>query len=127
MRLSNWQKNGYGTVRLKGCVMSIDERSTLVYSTGVGRIKQEAIKPRPKTDGIVRILLKRFGGGKVVSSITGLSLNEAELKELASALKRKCGVGGSVKDFCIEIQGDKREIIKSELEKLGYKVKLAGG
>ena len=50
-----------------------------------------------------------------------------ELKDLARSLKQKCGVGGSVKDFCIEIQGDKRNILKAELEKKGYVVKLAGG
>ena len=36
-------------------------------------------------------------------------------------------IGGSVKDFNIEIQGDKRNVLKAELEKKGYTVKLAGG
>ena len=52
---------------------------------------------------------------------------EDDLKELARSLKQKCGVGGSVKDFNIEIQGDKRNVLKAELEKKGYTVKLAGG
>ena len=54
-------------------------------------------------------------------------MDEDELKDLARALKQKCGVGGSVKDFNIEIQGDKRNVLKAELEKKGYTVKLAGG
>ena len=108
--------------------MGIEERSTLVYSTGVGRIKPEKPKAeRPLGDGVVRILLKRLGGGKMASVVTGLPLDEDDLKELGRELKQKCGVGGSVKDFAIEIQGDKRNILKNELEKRGYTVKLAGG
>ena len=72
-------------------------------------------------------MLKRLGGGKAVSIVTGLPLEEEELKELGRVLKQKCGVGGSVKDFNIEIQGDKRNLLKVELEKRGYTVKLAGG
>ena len=109
--------------------MSIEDRSTLVYSTALGgRVKQEKPKAeRPQGDGVVRIQLKRLGGGKMASVVTGVPLDEAELKELGRELKQKCGVGGSVKDFVIEIQGDKRNLLKTELEKRGYTVKLAGG
>lgn len=106
----------------------MEERSTLVYSTGIGRIKEEKpTKVAPKTDGTVRIMLKRLGGGKMLSVVSGVPLDEVGLKDLCSTLKRKCGTGGSVKDFAIEIQGDKREILKASLEAQGYKVKLAGG
>ena len=108
--------------------MSIEDRSTIVFATGVGRIKEE--KPnaeRPQGDGVVRIQLKRLGGGKMASVVTGVPLDEDELKDLARVLKQKCGVGGSVKDFNIEIQGDKRNVLKAELEKKGYIVKLSGG
>lgn len=106
----------------------MDDRSTLVYSTECGRIKEEKpAKVAPKTDGTVRIQLRRLGGNKVLSVVSGLPLSEVELKDVCSALKRKCGTGGSVKDFAIEIQGDKREILKTNLEGMGYKVKLAGG
>lgn len=108
--------------------MGIEERSTLVFASGIGRIREEKPKAvRPQGDGVVRIMLKRLGGGKTASVVTGIPLDEDELKDLARALKQKCGVGGSVKDFCIEIQGDKRNILKTELEKRGYSVKLAGG
>jgi len=108
--------------------MSVEERSTLVFASGVGRIKEEKPKAeRPAGDGVVRIQLKRLGGGKMESVITGIPLDEPELKELARALKQKCGVGGSVRDFTISIQGDKRNLLKAELEKKGYTVKLAGG
>ena len=108
--------------------MSIEERSTIVFATGVGRIKEEKPKAeRPQGDGVVLIQLKRLGGGKMASVVSGIPLDEDELKELARALKQKCGVGGSVKDFNIEIQGDKRPVLKAELEKRGYTVKLSGG
>lgn len=109
--------------------MGIEERSTLVYSTALGgRVKEEKPKATPpKGDGVVRILLKRLGGGKMASVVTGIALEEDELKQLSRELKQKCGVGGSVKDFNIEIQGDKRNVLKAELEKRGYTVKLSGG
>lgn len=106
----------------------MEERSTLVFVSGIGRIKEEKPKAeRPQGDGVVRIQLKRLGGGKMASVVTGVPLDEDDLKDLARSLKQKCGVGGSVKDFNIEIQGDKRNVIKAELEKKGYTVKLAGG
>lgn len=106
----------------------MEERSTLVFVSGIGRIKEEKPKAeRPQGDGVVRIQLKRLGGGKMASVVTGVLLDEDDLKDLARNLKQKCGVGGSVKDFNIEIQGDKRNVIKAELEKKGYTVKLAGG
>ena len=63
----------------------------------------------------------------MASVVSGIPLDEDELKDLARSLKQKCGVGGSVKDFNIEIQGDKRNILKTELEKKGFTVKLSGG
>ena len=49
------------------------------------------------------------------------------LTKLAAELKKKCGCGGAVKDGVIEIQGDKRDLLKLLLEAKGMKVKLAGG
>ena len=66
----------------------------------------------------------RKGAG--VTVITGLNINPAELKEIAKKLKIHCGVGGTTKSGQIEIQGDKREIIKSFFEKNGEKIKLSG-
>jgi protein-tyrosine phosphatase len=65
--------------------------------------------------------------GKGVTTVFDVPLDEAGLRELAARLKQKCGTGGTVKDGCIEIQGDQRERIVAELEKLGYKVKRTGG
>ncbi|SDK35413.1 translation initiation factor 1 (eIF-1/SUI1) [Maridesulfovibrio ferrireducens] len=114
------------------------KQSTIVYSTDHGTICPACNRPKanctcgqksiPKSDGIVRIERQTKGRkGKGVSLITGLPLEGNDLKKLAKTLKAKCGTGGTLKDGIIEIQGDHRQALKLELEKLGYKVKLAGG
>jgi translation initiation factor 1 len=102
---------------------------SLVYSTESGRITPEKEKPtRPQGDGIVRIQRQTKGRkGKGVCLVTGIDLDDVQLKLIAAELKKVCGCGGSVKDGVIEIQGDKREQIKTHLEKKGMTVKLAGG
>ena len=106
-----------------------DSNSRLVYSTETGRIDEAKPAPvRPKGDGIVRIQRQTSGRkGSGVCVINGLDLSEAELKQLAAELKKRCGCGGAVKGGEIEIQGDKRELLKQLLEQKGFKVKLAGG
>ena len=106
-----------------------DDNSRLVYSTDTGRIKQEEVKPqRAKGDGVVRIQRQTSGRkGKGVCLITSVDLDDAALDKLAAELKKKCGCGGSVKEGVIEIQGDKRDLLKELLEAKGMKVKLAGG
>ena len=65
--------------------------------------------------------------GKAVTLVKKLILSEDDLKALAKKLKQECGTGGTVKDGVIEIQGEHREKIADVLQKLGYKVKIAGG
>jgi translation initiation factor 1 len=65
--------------------------------------------------------------GKGVTTVFDLPLDETGLRELAATLKQRCGTGGTLKDGRIEIQGEQRERIVAELEKLGYKVKRVGG
>jgi translation initiation factor 1 len=103
--------------------------SKLVYSTGIGRIAPAPKGARaPRGDGVVRVRRETGGrGGKTVTAVYGVALAEQPLKELAGALKRLCGTGGTVKDGAIEIQGDHRDKIVAALEQRGYTVKLAGG
>ncbi len=75
---------------------------------------------------IVRQTAHRGGKGITVArNFTGISL--AEKQELAKKMQKACGVGGTVKDGCIEIQGDKREEMKRILTEAGFKPVFAGG
>lgn len=104
----------------------MDKNSRLVYSTEKGRIKpSEASSAQDEGDGIVRIYReKRKGSG--ISVVKGIPAN-IDLKATAKTLKKKLGVGGSIKEGAIEIQTDQREAIKALLEKQGLEVKIAGG
>ncbi len=76
----------------------------------------------------VRIRRESKGrGGKTVSVIDGLPLNEFDLKILLKQLKGSLGTGGAVKNGMLEIQGEHREKLVLLLEKVGYKARLAGG
>ncbi len=105
-------------------------KSTLVYSTDSGRIKQSS-GPKANSgrgDGIVRIRRETSGRkGGAVTTINGLTSSEADLKALAKKLKRLCGSGGTLKNGVIEIQGDHREKIAAALVEAGFTVKFAGG
>ncbi|MCT2529969.1 stress response translation initiation inhibitor YciH [SAR92 clade bacterium H921] len=106
----------------------VNKESRLVYSTDAGRITNTQSPQVIETDGTVRIRRETKGRkGKGVTTVSGIGLAEADLKTLAKQLKQKCSTGGTVKDGVIEIQGDHREKLKAELEKLGHNVKLAGG
>lgn len=65
--------------------------------------------------------------GKAVTTIFDTQLDEAALQSLATVLKQKCGTGGTVKAGRIEIQGEQRDRVIAELQKLGYQVKRVGG
>ena len=66
-------------------------------------------------------------GGKGVTVISGLPLDEAQLAELATRLKKLCGAGGAVREGVIEIQGEHRDRLVAELCKLGYQARRSGG
>lgn len=92
--------------------------------------QEEAPPPVPSDPGKsrVRVGLESKGRrGKKVTVISGLLLDAMELDRLATRLKQVCGSGGTVKDGCIEIQGDKRDRVLEELSGQGYKAKRSGG
>lgn len=82
----------------------------------------------PSSQDIRVHLDRKSRGGKEVTLIKGWSETQTRLEELGKLLKTKCGVGGTVKDNEIIIQGNHRDKIMKILADLGYKnAKKAGG
>ncbi|MBI3511330.1 MAG: translation initiation factor [Bacteroidetes bacterium] len=81
----------------------------------------------PKKQVTLKIFLDRLGGSKMVSRVNGFPDHFPEIEELARSLKQKCGVGGSVKNNEILIQGNHRDKILDILIHEGYQAKKAGG
>ena len=82
----------------------------------------------PNKSTVVRVGRETKGrGGKGVTIISDVPLDEKGLTELGTKLKTRLGTGGTVKDGRIEIQGDHRDRIVAELEGLGYRAKRTGG
>ncbi|PKL46476.1 MAG: stress response translation initiation inhibitor YciH [Candidatus Riflebacteria bacterium HGW-Riflebacteria-2] len=117
------------------------KESGLVYSSEWGKMCPGCEKPvaqcvcrrsgnavLPAKDGIVRVSRETKGRkGAGVTIISGLPGSEDDLKKLAAELKKKCGAGGAIKDGQIEIQGEHRDRLVAELDKMGYRVKRSGG
>ncbi|KHL70866.1 translation initiation factor Sui1 [Pseudomonas flexibilis] len=117
---------------------SLSALGGLVYSTDGGRHCPDCNQPLdacvckqvvvPEGDGVARVRRETKGrGGKTVTTVSGVPLAGDELKDLASALKKRCGCGGALKDGVIEIQGDHVELLLGELLKRGFKAKKSGG
>lgn len=111
--------------------------SRIVYSTTDGDLRRADPSPTarradaaPARTGPNRVKVRRETSGrrgKAVTTIAGMPVNEAGLRALAGRLKRRCGVGGSVKDGVIELQGDHRDVVLETLRAEGYDPVLAGG
>lgn len=111
----------------------------MVYSTEHGRVCPDCGKPLAECTcnrkqpvsighGPVRISRETKGRkGKGVTIISGVPLDSSSLPAFAKELKKKCGSGGTVKDGLIEIQGDHRDMLFTELRKRGWQVKRSGG
>lgn len=101
------------------------DRLNVVYSTNpdfkYDTDKEEEQDTLPKEKQQLRIQLdKRNRKGKAVTLITGFVGTIEDLEELGKFLKVKCGVGGSVKDHEIIVQGDLRNKVLELLQKEGY-------
>ncbi len=112
--------------------MSKNKRTNVVYSTNPDYSYDDDVndvETLPESEQVLKILIDRKQRkGKSVTLVTGFIGDENDLKSLAKSLKSKCGVGGSVKDDEIIIQGEFKEKIFELLLKMGYtKTKKFGG
>jgi len=117
---------------------SLSDLGGLVYSTDSGRMCpacRQAIadcvcaqaRAAPAGDGTARVSCDTKGRrGKAVTVVRGLALEQAEMADLARALKTACGVGGTLKDGVIELQGEHVERVLAELAARSLRAKRSG-
>jgi translation initiation factor 1 len=101
----------------------------LVWSADDGDLRKAREPSRASSSGGQVKVRREVAGrrGKAVTTVSGVPLDDAGLRELAGRLKKRCGVGGSAKDGVIELQGDHRDVVMQMLRDAGYDPVLAGG
>ena len=106
-------------------------KDKIVFSTDPGFLihnkseeENELLKPEKQN---LRIWIDKRPGNKIVSVIQGFVGTDSDLKDISKLIKKRCGVGGSVKDGKIIIQTKNRQKLLQILNDLGYFAKLSGG
>ncbi len=107
----------------QGIVFSTDPDFEYNYDDG-----QEGETLEPSKQNLRVLIDRKKRKGKEVTLVTGFVGSEDDLKDLGKLLKTKCGVGGSVKEGEILVQGNHRDKVVEILKDQGYtKTKKSGG
>lgn len=114
-------KKKLGLEDLGGFVFSTNDD----FDPGQNEEQEETLKPEQQQ--LEAHYSSKGRAGKTVTVVKGFEGNDDDLQALGKELKKKCGVGGSVKDGEIIIQGDVRDKVMSHLKQKGYRVKRIGG
>jgi len=104
-----------------GVVYSTDESFEYNYAS------DDESATLPPTQQNLKVFLDRKKAGKIVTIVNNYVGTNDDLEVLGKMLKSKCGVGGTVKEGEILIQGEVRDKVIDLLIKAGYKAKKAGG
>lgn len=108
------------------------KHDNIVYSTDDNywpskeEIDSTAIEIQPEKQDL-RLHLQRLPGNRIITIVKGFIGRDELLIDLSKYLKKSCGVGGSVKNHTILIQGNHRDKILELLNERGFKVKVSGG
>ena len=116
-------KKKLGLEDLGGFVFSTDDD----FDPDQYKDQDEQETPAPSEQLLEAHYSSKGRAGKTATVIKGFVGSEEDLNILGKQLKKKCGVGGSVKDGEIIIQGDVRDKVMDILKKEGFKVKRVGG
>ena len=103
-------------------VYSTDEN----YSSSKEEMDSSAIELSPEKQDL-RLHMQRLPGNRIITIVKGFIGRDKVLIDLSKYLKKSCGVGGSVKNDTILIQGNHRDKILELLNGRGFKVKASGG
>ena len=106
---------------------SLSELKSLINPNDVTESVEVKIKHNIKSQNLEAHYSVKGRAGKPVTIVKGFKGTKDQIKELAKQLKNKCGVGGSIKNNDIIIQGKYRDKITSILVEQGHKVKRVGG
>jgi translation initiation factor 1 len=108
-----------------------DDKPRVIFSTNPNfkpeQDEADSQQTAPANQQTLYVALERLKGGKVATIISNFTGSESDLEALGKQLKTKCGVGGTVKDGVILLQGEHRNKVMNFLSGFGYKTKRKGG
>lgn len=86
-------------------------------------VKKSEPESGPSQRGRLVVAMEKKGrGGKTATIISGFTLGDDEVCEIAATLKSKLGTGGSARGGEILIQGNRTDDVKKMLQQMGFTV-----